>query len=84
VAGEEREDHDGNAWLWVAGAAGLALGAAAVVWLLRYHDPVRRMSRLLRRCQERINGIESALSELESTLPAAALGGPVGRSPSRA
>jgi hypothetical protein len=66
VAAEERKEEDHYAWLWVAAAAGLALGVAGVVWFLRYRDPVTRMNRLLRRCQERITGIEASLSELES------------------
>jgi hypothetical protein len=66
---EAEQDNDShNAWLWVAAAAGLALGVTGAVWLVRYRDPVRRMNRLLRRCQERINGIEASLSDLESAL----------------
>jgi len=68
-----RQDYDDehHAWLWVATAAGVALGVAGVVWYLRHRDPARSTERLLRRCQERITGIESALSDLESAAGAA-------------
>ena len=67
MTASDREDDEQAAWLWVAGAAGLALGVAGIFWLVRYRDPVHRMNRLLRRCQERINSIESSLSDLESS-----------------
>jgi len=66
----EHENEERNAWLWVAAAAGLALGVAGVVWWLRYRDPVRSVERLLRRCQERITDIESSLSDLETAVGA--------------
>jgi hypothetical protein len=66
VAHSDWEDEEHHAWLWVAAAAGLALGVAGMVWLLRYRDPARSMSRLLQRCQDRIKVIESSLSDLES------------------
>lgn len=66
----EREKEDHYAWLWVAAAAGLALGAAGVVWYLRYRDPVHSLDRLLRRCQERVTGIETSLADLESAVGA--------------
>ena len=64
-------DEEHHAWLWVATAAGLALGVAGVVWYMCYRDPSRSMERLLRRCQDRITGIESSLSDLESAVGAA-------------
>jgi hypothetical protein len=66
------EDH--HAWLWVAAAAGLALGVAGVVWYMRYRDPVRSMDRLLRRCQDRITGIECSLTDLEGAVATAGSG----------
>lgn len=68
MAAPEPEDDERCAWVWVAGAVGFAVAAVGVVWLLRYRHPVRRLNRLLRRCQERIQGIESSLSHLESQL----------------
>jgi hypothetical protein len=54
-------------YLWMAVAAGAALGTAALVWLVWYGDPARRMERLLRRCQERITDIEESLGQLEAS-----------------
>jgi hypothetical protein len=51
----------------MAVAAGAALGTAALVWLVWYGDPARRMERLLRRCQERITDIEESLGQLEAS-----------------
>jgi hypothetical protein len=51
-------DHD-RAWLVVAATA--ALGTFALICILRYRDPKRRMDRILRRCQERIEDIETSL-----------------------
>lgn len=68
MTASDPEDDEHTAWLWVAGAAGVALGVAGVFWLVRYRDPVRRMNRLLHRCQERINSIESSLADLESSV----------------
>lgn len=67
----ECEDEAHHAWLWVAAAAGLALGVAGVVWVMRYRDPAHSMDRLLHRVQDRINVIESSLSDLESALRSA-------------
>lgn len=67
----DMHEDDHHAWLWVAVAAGLALGVAGVVWYTRYRDPALSMERLLRRCQERITGIETSLSELEGAVGAA-------------
>jgi len=64
-------DEEHNDWLWVAAAAGLALGVAGIVWYQRYRDPARSMERLLRRCEERIVGIESSLTDLESAVGSA-------------
>jgi len=55
-------------WIWMGIVAGLALGAAATVYLLRHNDAARRMDRLLRRCEGRIHNIESSLEGLESSL----------------
>lgn len=63
---DEREDKE---YLWMAVAGGAALGAAALVWLVWYRDPGRRMERLLKRCQERISDIEDSLGQLEASLP---------------
>jgi hypothetical protein len=55
-------------WVWVGIAAGVALGAAGVVYLFRQGDAAHRMDRLLRRCEDRIQNIQSSLADLESTL----------------
>ena len=55
-------------YLWVAVAAGAAVATAALVWMVWYRDPARRMERLLRRCQERITGIEESLGQIEVSL----------------
>lgn len=63
------EESEHRQYLWMAVAAGAALGTAALVWLVWYRDPARRMQRLLRRCQERITDIEESLDQLEASLP---------------
>ena len=64
---EERSD-ERHLWMWVGIAAGVAVGAAAVVLVLRQVDAPHRMERLLRRCEDRIHNIEGSLSDLESSL----------------
>ena len=64
---EERSD-ERHLCMWVGIAAGVAVGAAAVVLVLRQVDAPHRMERLLRRCEDRIHNIEGSLSDLESSL----------------
>ncbi len=54
-------------WTWVGIGAGVALGAAGVIYLLLRTNGPRRMEKLLRRCEDRILSIESSLSDLESS-----------------
>ena len=62
------EDGERVAWVWIAAAVGGAVAAAGAVWLVRYRDPDRRMARLLHRCQDRIDDIETSLGKLESSV----------------
>ncbi|MBE9566471.1 MAG: hypothetical protein IMF16_06960 [Proteobacteria bacterium] len=62
------EDRERAAWIWIAAAVGAGVAAAGAVWLVRYRDPDRRMARLLHRCQDRIDGIETSLGRLESSV----------------
>jgi bacteriorhodopsin len=62
------EEHEGSSWVWMAVGIGAALGAIAVISLLRYRNPVSRMDRILRRCENRIHDLEAYLSDLESSL----------------
>ena len=55
-------------WTWIGIAAGVALGTAGVFYLLQRTNAPRRMEKLLRRCEDRILNIESALTGLESSL----------------
>jgi hypothetical protein len=55
-------------WMWIGIAVGVALGTAGVVYLMRRTDAPRHMEKLLRRCEDRIHNIESALTGLESSL----------------
>jgi hypothetical protein len=55
-------------WMWVGIAAGVALGVVGVAYLVNQTDAPRRMERLLRRCEDRINNIEGSLAGLESSL----------------
>ena len=64
----EETSEERQLWVWIGIAAGLTLGAAATVYLLRHNDAAHRMDRLLRRCEGRIHNIESSLSDLESSL----------------
>jgi hypothetical protein len=64
---DERSD-ERHLWMWVGIAAGLAAGAAGVMFVLRQVDAPHRVERLLRRCADRIHNIESSLSDLESSL----------------
>jgi len=54
-----------SALVWLGVGVGVA---AAVLYLLRHNDAAHRMNRLLRRCEDRIHGIEDSLSHLESSL----------------
>jgi bacteriorhodopsin len=63
------EEQEGSSWVWMAVGIGAALGAIAVISLLRYRNPVSRMDRILRRCEHRIHDLEAYLSDLESSLP---------------
>lgn len=63
------EETDGrNSLLWVALAAGAALGAIGVAYLFWERNPSHRLDRLLRRCEDRIHNIEDSLADLESSL----------------
>lgn len=52
-------------WIWAGIAAGVALGVAGVIYLVSQNDAPRRLERLLRRCEDRIHGIENSLARLE-------------------
>lgn len=67
MTGSYEEDRERAAWIWIAATVGGAVAAAGAVWLVRYRDPDRRMARLLRRCQERIDDIETSVGRLESS-----------------
>jgi hypothetical protein len=58
-------------WMWIGIAAGVAVGVAGVVYLMRHTDAPHRLEKLLQRCEDRIHNIESSLSGLESSLGAA-------------
>lgn len=64
----EETSEERQLWVWIGIAAGLTLGAAATVYILRHNDAAHRMDRLLRRCEGRIHNIESSLTDLESSL----------------
>lgn len=66
----ETEEPDHAAWVWGAVAAGVVVGAVAVIWLMQYRKPDRSTDRLLRRCQERLEDIEASLSTLLQPGPA--------------
>lgn len=66
--GTEEQDH--AAWVWGAVAAGVVVGAVAVIWLMQYRKPDRRTDRLLRRCQDRLEDLEASLATLLSPEPA--------------
>lgn len=73
MSAQVEEEREQSPWLWLGVAAGVVLGAAAAVWLVRYRDPSRSMGRLLRRCHERIADIESSLAALHSSLQGSTL-----------
>ncbi len=58
------EHEDSAAWVWGAVAAGVVLGAVGLVWLMQYRKPDRSMDRLLRRCYDRLEDIETSLATL--------------------
>ncbi len=58
------ETRDNAVWVWSAVAAGVVLGAVGIVWLMQYRKPDRSMDRLLRRCYDRLEDIESSLATL--------------------
>jgi hypothetical protein len=66
----ETEAQDHAAWVWGAVAAGVVVGAVAVIWLMQYRKPDHRADRLLRRCQDRLEDLEASLSTLLSPEPA--------------
>jgi hypothetical protein len=58
-------------WMWIGIAAGVAVGVAGVLYLMRHTDAPHRLEKLLKQCEDRIHSIESSLSGLESSLSAA-------------
>ena len=58
------ETPDSAVWVWSAVAAGVVLGAVGIVWLMQYRKPDRSTERLLRRCYDRIEDIETSLAAL--------------------
>ncbi len=60
----ESQKHDSAVWVWSAVAAGMVLGAVGVIWLMQYRHPDKSMDRLLRRCHDRLEDIESSLATL--------------------
>ncbi len=68
--GYERKPQETAVWVWTAVAAGAVLGAVGVIWLMQYRKPDRSMDRLLRRCQDRLEDIESSLTSLLTPEPA--------------
>lgn len=65
------DDRQGRHFVvWLGLAAGAALGALAVAYLIHQRNPAHRMDRILRRCEDRIHNIQSSLAELESSLAA--------------
>ena len=57
-----------EAWVWLAAATGAALVTFGAAYLIRRRNPVRSVNRLLRRCEQRIHDLESAVIGIESTL----------------
>ncbi len=55
---------DHSAWVWGAVAAGVVVGAVAVIWLMQYRKPDHSVDRLLRRAYDRIEDIETSLTSL--------------------
>jgi hypothetical protein len=54
-----------SALIWLGVGVGVAAG---VYYLLRHNDAAHRMDRLIRRCEDRIHGIEDSLTSLETSL----------------
>jgi hypothetical protein len=65
----EAEEHDRHAWVWGAVAAGAVVGAVGIIWLMQYRKPDRSMDRLLRRCYDRLEDIETSLTTLLTPEP---------------
>jgi hypothetical protein len=70
MAEPDRESEAFEVWTWLAVVAGAGLVALGVTYLVRRRNPVRSVDRLLRRCEQRIQSLESALTGLESALTA--------------
>ena len=62
---ETSADH--STWIWGAVAAGVVVGAVAVIWLMQYRKPDHSVDRLLRHAYDRIEDIEASLSSLLKT-----------------
>ena len=65
---DDLRERESSSWIWIAAAVGAAVGVIGVVSLLRRRNPVRRMNRILRRCEDRIHSLETSLAEIESSL----------------
>jgi len=68
VSEAEPSSAERSAWVWVALAAGAALGAVGVMYLFHHWSPGQRMGRLLLRCEDRIRNIEGTLADLHATI----------------
>lgn len=62
------QEEAAQTWTWLAAVAGAAVAAVGLVYLLRQRDPGHRMDRLLRRCEARIEDVETFLAQLEHSL----------------
>ena len=68
VSNSQAEEEEGHAWIWLAAVGGAALAAVGLVYVLRARDPGYRMDRLLRRCEARIDDVETSLAQIEQSL----------------
>ncbi len=68
MATSGRETRVPENWALIAVIGSAALGAFGLVYLLRRRNPGRTVDRLLRRCEQRIEDLESAVIGLESAL----------------
>jgi hypothetical protein len=68
VTESQAEEETAQTWIWVAAVAGAAVAVVGLVYFLRYRDPGYHMDRLLRRCEERIDDVETFLAQLEQSL----------------